>query len=83
MRLLTQELGLTGGLSAAMRRREFEQVYDRGQVLVDLTLTLIHGGDAISDFQALAHLAPVIGPVPSNPTVWRTSARPVTCNWPG
>ena len=32
---------------------------------------LIAGGEAISDFQALAHLAPLIGPVPSTPTVWR------------
>ena len=53
MRLLSQELGLTSGLSAAMRRRGFEPVYDRGQVLVDLALTLIDGGEAISDFRAL------------------------------
>ena len=67
-----ERLGLTRGLSAGMRRRGFKPVYDRGQVLVDLALTLIDGGEAISDFQALAHLAPVIGPVPSTPTVWRT-----------
>lgn len=53
VRLLSQELGLTSGLSAAMRRRGFEPVYDRGQVLVDLALTLIDGGEAISDFRAL------------------------------
>ena len=72
LRLLAQRLGLTCGLSAGMRRRGFDPVYDRGQVLVDLALMLIDGGEAISDFQALAHLAPVIGPVPSTPTVWRT-----------
>lgn len=72
MRLLTQELGLASGLSAVMRRRGLEPAYDRGQVLADLALTLIDGGEAISDFQALAHLAPVIGPVPSVPTVRRT-----------
>jgi len=71
-RLLAGRLGLISGLSAGMRRRGFEPVYDRGQVLLDLALTLIDGGEAISDFQALAHLAPVIGPVPSTPTVWRT-----------
>jgi Transposase DDE domain group 1 len=70
-RLLAERLGLTSGLSAGMRRPGFEPVYDRGQVLLDLALTLIDGGEAISDFQALAHLAPVIGPVPSTPTVWR------------
>jgi hypothetical protein len=70
-RLLAEQLGLTRELSAGMRRRGFEPVYDRGQVLLDLALTLMDGGEAISDFQALAHLAPVIGPVPSTPTVWR------------
>src|SRR5512133_2213721 len=29
-------------------------------------------GRAISDFQALAHLEKLIGPVPSTPTVWRS-----------
>lgn len=72
LRLLAQRLGLTCGLSAGMRRRGFDPVYDRGQVLVDLALMLIDGGEVISDFQALAHLAPVIGPVPSTPTVRRT-----------
>ena len=63
--------GLRAGLSAAMRRRGSSPLYDRGQLLVDLALVLIAGGEAISDFQALAHLAPLIGPVPSAPTVWR------------
>jgi len=63
--------GLRAGLSAAMARRGFDPVHDRGQVLIDLALTQILGGEAISDFQGLRHLAPVIGPVPSTPTVWR------------
>ena len=70
--LLAGQLGLTRGLSAGMRRPDFEPVYDRGQIVLDLGLMLIDGGEAISDFQALAHLAPVIGPVPSTPAVWRT-----------
>ncbi|MGH3846172.1 MAG: transposase [Pseudonocardiaceae bacterium] len=49
-------------------------MYDRGQVLIDLAVAQILGGEAISDFQGLVHLAPVIGPVPSNPTVWRALA---------
>ena len=47
-------------------------MYDRGQVLVDLAVMLILGGEAISGFQGLRHLAPVTGPVPSTATVWRT-----------
>jgi hypothetical protein len=57
-----------------MTRRGFTPVYDRGQLLVDLAVTQLLGGEAISDFQGLRHLAPVIGPIPSNPTVWRALA---------
>jgi hypothetical protein len=69
--VLAERTGLRASLSAAMRRRGFAPVYDRGQVLVDLALMLILGGEAISDFQGLRHLAPVIGPVASTSTVWR------------
>jgi Transposase DDE domain group 1 len=74
VRLLAERAGLRAGLSAAMTRRGFTPVYDRGQLLVDLAVTQILGGEAISDFQGLRHLAPVIGPIPSTPTVWRAVA---------
>jgi Transposase DDE domain group 1 len=74
VRLLAEQTGLACGLSAAMRRRGFHPLYDRGQILVDLAVTLILGGEAISDFRALDHLEGVIGPVPSVPTVWRALA---------
>lgn len=44
LRLLAERAGLTSGVSTAMRRRGFHPGYDRGQVLVDLALTLIGGG---------------------------------------
>ena len=71
LRLLAERSGLRAGLSAAVARRGFDPVYDRGEVLLDLAVTQILGGEAISDFQGLRHLGPVIGPVPSTPTVWR------------
>jgi len=71
LRLLADRTGLTGRLSAALARCGFDPVYDRGQVLLDLALVLIDGGEAISDFQTLQHLGPIIGAVPSTPTVWR------------
>jgi hypothetical protein len=71
LRLLAERTGLRAGLSAAMRRRGSGPLYDRGQILADLALVLIAGGETISDFQALAHLAPLTGPDPSTPTVWR------------
>ena len=72
LRLLAERAGLTAGVSAAMRRPGFDPDYDRGQVLVDLGLVLLAGGSAIGDFQGLAHLGTLIGPVPSTPTVWRS-----------
>ena len=74
LRLLAERTGLRTGLPTAMTRRGFTPVYDRGQLLVDLAVTQILGGEAISDFQGLRHLAPVIGPIPSTPTVWRAMA---------
>jgi len=71
LRLLAERTGLRAGMSAAMARRGFDPAYDRGQVLIDLAVTQILGGEAISDFQGLRHLAPVTGPVASTPTVWR------------
>ena len=71
LRLLAERTGLRAGLSAAMARWGFNPGYDRGQVLIDLAVAQVLGGEAISDFQGLRHLAPVIGPVPSTPTVWR------------
>ena len=50
-------------------------MHDRGQVFIDLALTLILGGEAISDFQGLRHLAPVIGPVASTSTVCAVRGR--------
>jgi hypothetical protein len=71
IRLLAERLGLRAALSAAWARRGFTPLYDRGQLAVDVALTLLLGGEAISDVQGLRHLAPVTGPVASTPTVWR------------
>ena len=83
MRLLAERTGLTGGVVGGDDPRGFTPLYDRGQLLVDLAVTQLLGGEAISDFQGLRHLAPVIGPIPSNPTVWRAWPRSASCSWPG
>src|SRR5512132_476337 len=62
MRLLAERAGLTAGISAAMRRPDYHPDYDRGQVLVALGLVQLAGGQAISDFQALAHLQKLTAP---------------------
>jgi hypothetical protein len=74
LRLLAERTGLRAELSQAMRRRGFFPVYDRGELLVDLAVAQILGAEVISDFQGLRHLAPVTGPVPFTPTVWRALA---------
>jgi hypothetical protein len=51
LRLLAERTGLRAGLSRAMRRAQFNPMYDRGQILIDIALTQILGGEAISDFQ--------------------------------
>ena len=47
VRLLAERAGLRAGLSSAMRRPGYDPDYDRGQVLVDLGLILLAGGQAI------------------------------------
>src|SRR4051794_41364893 len=69
--MLADRTGLTDALSAALRRRSFTPVHDRGRVLVDVPVMLADGGEAIADIEVLRHQRPVLGPVASAPTVWR------------
>lgn len=71
-RLLADRTGLTGELSKAMDRRNFNPGHDRGRVLADVAVMLADGGEAIADIDVLRHQAGVLGPVASPPTVWRT-----------
>jgi hypothetical protein len=70
---LADKLGLTSGLSAAMaptkRRR---RGHDRGQVLVDVAVTIAGGGETISELQVLRDQPALFGKVASTPTAWRT-----------
>jgi hypothetical protein len=72
LRLLADRVGLTGALSAALTRRSFTPVHDRGRVLVDLGVMIAGGGEAIADIDVLRHQRDVLGVVASPPTVWRT-----------
>ena len=70
-RLLADQVGLTDALSAALSRRGFAPVHDRGRVLVDVAVLIVGGGEAIADIDVLRHQAEVLGQVASPPTVWR------------
>ncbi|HUO37745.1 MAG TPA: IS1380 family transposase [Mycobacterium sp.] len=74
LRLLADRVGLTGAVSAALTRRSFVPRHDRGQVLTDVAVMLADGGEAIADIDVLRHQTPLLGPVASAPTVWRTLA---------
>jgi hypothetical protein len=65
---LADRVGLTDGPSAALCRRNFLPVHDRGQVWVDVATMLAEGGEAIADIDTCA--SKLLGAVASRPTVW-------------
>jgi hypothetical protein len=70
---LADEVGLTGGLSAAMApTKQRRRGHDRGQVLTDLAVMIADGGTAISDLAVLRDQPNLFGEVASTPTAWRT-----------
>jgi Transposase DDE domain group 1 len=71
LRKAADQLGLTAGLSAALRRKGSSPLLDRGTVLVSLAVAIALGATSMSDIALLAHLSPVLGAAPSGPTVRR------------
>jgi hypothetical protein len=72
LRDLADTVGLSGGLSAAMApTKQRRRGHDRGQVLVDVAVTIADGGEAISDLAVLRNQPDLFGEVASTPTAWR------------
>jgi hypothetical protein len=71
LRMLADRVGLTGALSAGLRRTGRWPVHDRGRVLVDLAVMIADGGEAICDIDVLRHQHEVFGEVASDTTAWR------------
>jgi hypothetical protein len=70
---LADAVGLTAGLSAAMAPTKRRcRGHDRGQVLVDLAVSIADGGETISDLAVLRDQPDLFGEVASTPTAWRT-----------
>jgi hypothetical protein len=63
--------GLTGGLSAALRKAGTSPLLDQGIVLASMAAAIALGATSMSDIAVLAHLAPVLGDAPSGPTIRR------------
>jgi Transposase DDE domain group 1 len=73
-RLLADRSGLTGALSAALARRGFNPLHDRGRVLTDLAVAIADGATTIGEIDTLRHQGELFGPVASDTTAWRTLA---------
>jgi hypothetical protein len=71
LRKAAGQLGLTAGLSAALRRKGSSPLMDRGTVLASLAVAIALGATSMSDIALLSHLSPVLGPAPSGPTARR------------
>jgi len=70
---LADKLSLTEGLSAAMApTRQRRGGHDRGQVLVDVAVSIADGGETISELVVLRDQPDLFGKVASTPTAWRT-----------
>ena len=71
LRKAAGQAGLTGQLSAALRKAGTAPLFGRGTVLVSLAVAIALGATSMSDIALLAHLAPVLGDAPSGPTARR------------
>jgi Transposase DDE domain group 1 len=71
LRALSDNIGLTAGLSRALASRRL-LVHDRGRVLADLACAIADGAEVISDFRAMGDQEDLFGLVASVPTAWRT-----------
>jgi hypothetical protein len=72
LRLLAEESGLRGGLSAALVRSGFVPGHDRGQVLVDVAVALALGAASVAGAIGVMDQArAVTGPPASPATAWR------------
>ena len=71
LRKAADQAGLSGVLSAALRKKNAYPLFDRGIVLVSAAVSIALGATSMSDIALLAHLAPVLGAAPSGPTVRR------------
>ena len=69
---LADRVGLTAGLSAAMAHtRRRRSAHDPGVVLMQLAVSLVDGGDCLSDIAVLRNQPELFGVVASDPTVFR------------
>ena len=78
LRKAADQAGLSGVLSAALRKKNAYPLFDRGIVLVSVAVSIALGATSMSDIALLAHLAPVLGGPerPDSPPRPRAGRRP-------
>lgn len=74
LRMLADQTGLTAALSQALTRADFQPVYDRGRVLVDVACAIGCGASDIVDVEALRAQEQLFGQVASDTTCGRALA---------
>jgi hypothetical protein len=72
---LADRLGLTGGLTAALRCHSRKVRHEPGRVIRDLAVMLADGGDCLTDLGALRDQQVLFGPVASEATAYRCLER--------
>jgi len=72
---LADRLGLTGGLTAALRCHSRKVRHEPGRVVRDLAVMLADGGDALCDLGALRDQQVLFGEVASDATAYRCLER--------
>src|SRR4051812_247917 len=72
LRELAAQTGLVEGWTAALSDTyRLPPKHAPGQVLVDLSVTIADGGDALRHLRSLRDQARLFGPVALDPTAWR------------
>ena len=71
LRKASDQAGLTGLLSGALRVAGKSPWFDRGTALVSMAVAIALGATSMSDIAVLDHLSPVLGDAPSGPTIRR------------
>ncbi|GGJ63838.1 IS1380 family transposase [Streptomyces brasiliensis] len=72
VRRLADKVGLTDALSAALVRRDFHPVHDRGGVLVTAACAVLLGARSIAGIEVMRQAALVLGDPASASTLYRT-----------
>jgi Transposase DDE domain group 1 len=72
VRRLADKVGLTDALSAALKRRDFHPVHDRGAVLVSAACAMLLGARSVAGIAVMRQAALVLGHPASASTLYRT-----------